>query len=58
MESKTQSGGKVAEKRGSKGEKDSVLYLEKFFQNQILFLNTIVVPFTIFSFPLLNSGVF
>jgi hypothetical protein len=56
MESKTQSGGKVVEERGSKGEKDFVLYLEKFFQNQILFPNTVVVPFTIFSFPLLNLG--
>jgi hypothetical protein len=58
MESKAQSGEKVPEKRGSKGEKDFVLYLEKFFQNQILFLNIVVVPFTIFPFPLLNSGMF
>jgi hypothetical protein len=58
MESKAQSGEKVPEKRVSKGEKDFVLYLEKFFQNQILFLNIVVVPFTIFPFPLLNSGMF
>ena len=58
MESKAQSGGKVAEKRGSKGEKDYVLYLEKFFQNQIFFPNTAVVPFTIFSFLLLDLDMF
>ena len=58
MESNAQSGEKVPEKRGSKGEKDSIFYLEKFFQNQILFFNIVVVPFTIFPFPLLNSGVF
>jgi hypothetical protein len=58
MESKSQSGEKVPEKRVSKGEKDFVLYLGKILQNQIFFLNIAVVPFTIFPFPLLNLGVF
>jgi hypothetical protein len=56
MESIAQSGEKVPENRVSKGERDFVLYLEKLFQNQILFLNLVVVPFTTFPFPLLNSG--
>jgi hypothetical protein len=56
MESIAQSGEKVPENRASKEERDFVLYLEKIFQNQILFLNLVVVPFTTFPFPLLISG--
>ena len=56
MESIASKGEKVPEDRVSKGERDFVLYLEKLFQTQKLFLNLFVVPFTTFPFPLLNSG--
>jgi hypothetical protein len=56
MESIAQSSKKVPENRVSKGERDFILYLEKIFPNQILFLNLVVVPFITFPFPLLNLG--